>query len=116
MDVHAYMNALDSQLAFRRRWGALFEAFDVVLAPTMGVTAFPHQDADFAQRVHVINGENTPYGAQLAWPGMATFANLPATAVPIGVNRARLPIGAQIIGPYLEDFTTLAFAGLIAGL
>jgi amidase len=116
MNAHAYMNALDAQLAVRRRWGALFGAFDVVLAPCMGVVAFPHQDGEFATRIHTIDGEATPYGDQVAWPGMATFANLPATAAPIGVTRAGLPIGAQIIGPYLEDFTSLAFAGLIAGL
>jgi amidase len=49
----------------------------------------------------------------LAWPGTATLANLPSTAVPIGQTASGLPIGAQIIGPYLEDRTTIAFAGLI---
>jgi amidase len=120
MNAHAWMNALDGQLVVRRQWGALFEAFDVVIAPVMGVVAFEHQvsagPGDFAGRTHVIDGEVTPYAAQLAWPGMATLANLPATAVPIGATKSGLPIGAQIIGPYLEDRTTLAFAGLLAGL
>ena len=119
MNAHAWMNALDGQLVVRRQWGTLFEAFDVVIAPVMGVVAFEHQissgPGDFAGRTHVIDGEVTPYAAQLAWPGMATLANLPATAVPIGATKAGLPIGAQIIGPYLEDRTTLAFAGLLAG-
>ena len=110
------MNALDRQVAVRRRWAALFEAFDVVLAPTFGVVAFPHDDGPFADRLHIIDGQPTPYGAQLAWPGMATVANLPATAVPVGATAAGLPIGLQVIGPYLEDHTTIAFAGLLAGL
>ena len=59
---------------------------------------------------------DVPYGAQVEWPGMATLANLPATAVPIGTTAAGLPIGAQVIGPYLEDRTTLAFAALLGGL
>ena len=115
MNAHAYLNALDSQLAVRRRWGALFEAFDVVIAPTLGVVAFEHKDGDWAGRTLTVNGKETPFADQLVWPGMATLANLPATAVPIGKTLAGLPIGAQIIGPYLEDRTTLAFADLIAG-
>ena len=110
------MNALDGQLAVRRQWGALFEAFDVVIAPVMGVVAFEHQTGEFDKRTHVIDGEATPYAAQVAWPGMATVANLPATAVPIGAAASGMPIGAQIVGPYLEDLTPLAFAGLIAEL
>jgi len=116
MDAHAWMAALDGQLSVRRKWGALFGSFDVVIAPCMGVVAFEHQTAPFEERTHLIDGEVTPYGDQVAWPGMATLANLPATAVPIGATVAGLPIGAQIIGPYLEDRTTLAFAALIEGL
>lgn len=115
MNAHAYLSALDGQLAIRRRWGALFEAFDVVIAPTLGVVAFEHKDGDWAGRTLTIDGKETPFADQLVWPGMATLANLPATAVPIGRTLAGLPIGAQIIGPYLEDRTTLAFADLVAG-
>jgi amidase len=38
---------------------------------------------------------------------------LPATTLPIGRSANGLPIGAQIIGGFLEDRTTIAFAGLI---
>ena len=44
---------------------------------------------------------------------MATVLGLPATVAPIGRSEKGLPIGVQIIGPYLEDRTTIAFAGLI---
>ncbi|HEV2364891.1 MAG TPA: amidase family protein [Caulobacteraceae bacterium] len=113
IDAHAWMGALDGQIAFRRRWAALFEDYDVVLAPVFGVVAFPHDDKPFNERTHVIDGEVTPYMDQIAWPGMATLANLPATAVPVGKTRAGLPIGMQVIGPYLGDKTTIAFAGKI---
>jgi amidase len=32
---------------------------------------------------------------------------------PIGRSPSGLPIGVQIIGPFLEDRTTIAFAGLM---
>jgi amidase len=116
MSAHDWMMALDVQWAFRRQWAGLFEEFDVVLAPAFGVVAFPHQTAPFEERVHVIDGQATPYRDQVAWPGMATYANLPATSVPIGKTKAGLPIGAQVIGPYLEDRTCLSFAGQLAAL
>lgn len=116
MNAHDWMMALDVQTVFRRQWKALFEDFDVVLAPAFGVVAFPHQDAPFEARTHVVDGQVTPYRDQVAWPGIATYANLPATSVPIGKTEAGLPIGAQVIGPYLEDRTCLAFAGQLAEL
>jgi amidase len=44
---------------------------------------------------------------------VATVLGLPATVAPVGHSEEDLPIGVQIIGPYLEDRTTIAFAGLI---
>ena len=37
MNAHEWMNMLDAQVAFRRRWDAFFQAFDVVVAPTVPV-------------------------------------------------------------------------------
>jgi len=112
--AHAYMDLLDGQVMVRRRWAALFERFDVVLAPAFGTVAFPHDaNPDMRGRMLTINGATTPYFGQLAWPGLATFANLPATAAPIGQTREGLPVGIQIIGGFLEDRTTIAFAGLL---
>jgi amidase len=114
VDTHAWMGLLDGQLAVRRQWAALFKSFDVVLTPVFGTPAYPHVDEpDNSKRVLTINGQQTPYFDQLAWPAIALLPNLPATAFPIGFTRAGLPIGAQAIGPYLEDRTTIAFAGLI---
>jgi amidase len=38
---------------------------------------------------------------------------LPATTVPIAGAERPLPVGVQIVGPYLEDRTTLCFAELM---
>jgi Asp-tRNA(Asn)/Glu-tRNA(Gln) amidotransferase A subunit family amidase len=42
-----------------------------------------------------------------------TLTGLLETAAPNGRTETGLPIGVQIIGGFLEDRTTIAFAGLI---
>lgn len=114
VDAHGWLDLLDTQLGLQRRWAALAEAFDVVIAPAFGRTAYPHDDEpDTARRVQIIDGAPTPYFDQLAWPGIATLLSLPATAVPVGLSADGMPIGAQIIGAALEDRTTIHFAKLL---
>jgi amidase len=114
INAHEWMNLLDAQVAFRRRWAAFFESYDIVLMPTFGVTAFPHNDVEpFQARKMLVDGVETPYGDQLTWPGVALLPNLPSTAFPLGLSKGGLPMGAQAMGPYLEDRTTIAFAGLV---
>ena len=113
----AWMDLLSAQDAICRRWAKVFEEVDVVLAPPFGVAAFPHFDEpDQEKRSLLIDGKSSPYGAQIAWPGIASLANLPATCVPVGKTSGGLPIGVQIIGPFLEDRTTLAVGGMIGAL
>ncbi|MEP7302034.1 MAG: amidase family protein [Caldimonas sp.] len=112
ISAHEWFELLDRQMRVGRQWRALFEQFDAVLAPAFGTVAYPHVDSpDMATSTLMIDGEPTLYGQQVAWPGVATFAGLPATAVPIGRSPEGLPIGIQVIGPYLQDLTTIAIAG-----
>jgi amidase len=97
----------------RARWQALFEDVDVVLCPPMPVLAFPHDHSRQRTRQLDIDGQKVPYGDQKAWIGVATLTGPPATVAPIGRSESGLPIGVQIIGGYLEDRTTIAFAGMI---
>ena len=60
-----------------------------------------------------VDGKKVPYGDQIAWAGIATSNWLPATTMPIGHDDGGLPIGVQIIGGYLHDRSTVAFAGLV---
>ncbi|KRR21064.1 hypothetical protein [Bradyrhizobium retamae] len=65
------------------------------------------------KRSLVVDGAPVPYMDNLAWPGLVTVANLPATAIPTRRLVGGLPAGAQIAGPYLGDRTTLKFAQLL---
>ena len=114
ISAHDWMALLDTQAQIRRRWAELFESFDVVLAPVHAAPAFPHDDEpDMQKRTLRLNGEEVAYFAPAAWAGLATLGNLPSTVIPVGQTRAGLPFGAQVIGPYLEDRTTIGFAELV---
>jgi len=81
----------------------------------MPTLAFPHDHSlPYSARHIEIDSGQYPYFDQLVWPGIATVPGLPATAAPIDWSDTGLPIGVQIVGPYLEDRTTIAFAQLIA--
>jgi Amidase len=59
------------------------------------------------------DGQSQPYINNIIWAGPANGAGLPATVAPIGRTESGLPIGVQIIGPYLEDSTPIQFAQLL---
>ncbi|MGD2200938.1 MAG: amidase family protein, partial [Candidatus Bathyarchaeota archaeon] len=44
------------------------------------------------------------------WVSFATLSGLPATVAPIGRTPTGLPVGIQIIGPYMEDATPIDIA------
>ena len=111
ISAHRWMELLDARFRLRRRWRAVFARFDAVLAPAFGTVAFPHVDEPNAPGATLqIDGKATPYFEQLAWPGVATFPGLPATAVPVGTSAEGLPIGLQVIGGFLQDRTAIAVA------
>ncbi|MDE0547576.1 amidase family protein [Microbacterium sp. C7(2022)] len=115
MPVRDWFELLDRQQAVRQQWARLFEDFDVVLTPTFGTVAFEHIDEpDYDLRRLKINGRDERYEPQLIWPSLATYANLPATAVPVGVTAEGLPLSVQVIGAHRRDLTTIAFAEHIA--
>jgi amidase len=98
----------------RAQWRRVFQEFDAVIAPVTQTPAFPHDhEPDQGKRRIVVNGAPVDFFTQSLWPGFVTLPGLPATALPLGRSPAGLPIGAQIIGPWLEDRTPLTLAGLI---
>jgi amidase len=79
----------------------------------MPTVAFKHDHAEMSARRLDVDGQSQPYTNHIMWAGPATGAGLPATVAPIGRTESGLPIGVQIIGPYLEDSTPIQFAQLM---
>ncbi|WP_407112769.1 amidase [Bradyrhizobium sp. LMG 9283] len=114
--IHREWLATDAaRLQLQQRWYELFRDFDAVIYPAAAVPAFPHDQSEpFDARQLDIDGTLYNYAdACFIWADPASTCGLPATAVPIERAPSGLPIGVQIIGPYLEDRTTIALAELL---
>lgn len=98
----------------RAQWRELFGSFDAVICPIMPTPAYLHDHSpdQEARRIRIDDTDHV-YADQLAWPGVATLPGLPATAIPTGLSPEGLPVGVQIVGPFLEDRTPLKLAELI---
>ncbi|MDT3399072.1 amidase family protein [Streptomyces sp. B1866] len=64
----------------------------------------------------MVDGERRGYWEQATWLNLASQVHLPAAAVPVGATAAGLPLGVQVIGPYLGDRTVTHVAGLPGSL
>ncbi len=92
----------------RRVWATWFQQYDALLCPVTPMPAFPHDHHGSIQdRSLVINGLERNQVDALAWTGLVGVAYLPSTVVPVGRTGEGLPVGVQVVGPYLEDRTSL---------
>ncbi|MFH2065461.1 MAG: amidase [Pseudomonadota bacterium] len=97
----------------RGKWAEFFKDFDVLLCPVSPVAAMKHDDRFFYDREIPINDTLRPYQDAMGWAGLVGVVGLPATVAPVGITPDGLPVGIQIVGPYLEDRTPIHFARLM---
>ena len=103
------------RVRFRAQWQSYFNEVDVFLSPVNFTAAFPHDHSE-PQRQRSVATTSGPrsYMDGFAWISPASLTGCPATVAPAGRTDAGLPVGIQIMGPYWEDGTTIAFAELLA--
>lgn len=107
-----YLAAVDTRMELGRRMGRFHERYDLLVTPTLPITAFEA-------------GAEVPKGSgHTRWTGWTPFTypfNLtqqPAATVPVGTDADGLPIGLQIVGPRHSDSLVLrtAHALYVAGV
>ena len=100
----------------RAKLETFFESYDVLLMPVQPRAAIAHDQAPGSLHLRTveIGGETRPYGDLFGWIALPGLAYLPSTVVPIGFDADGMPLGVQVVGPYLHDLTTLAAAEMIA--
>jgi Asp-tRNA(Asn)/Glu-tRNA(Gln) amidotransferase A subunit family amidase len=100
-----YLDAQHERSVFARKWAEFFREFDLLLAPSMQVPAFPVGQGAPSE---VEGRKCDPLFED--WCNMIYVANLtgqPSLSVPIGRTADGLPLGMQIIARRFEDHLAL---------
>ncbi|MEV6504239.1 amidase [Streptomyces prunicolor] len=104
-----YLAAVDARMELGRRMGLFHERYDLLVTPTLPITAFEA-------------GVEVPKGfGHRRWTGWTPFTypfNLtqqPAATVPVGSDGDGLPIGMQIVGARHRDELVLRAAHALDG-
>lgn len=104
-----YLAAVDVRMELGRRMGLFHQRYDLLVTPTLPVTAFEA-------------GIEAPRGSgHRRWTGWTPFTypfNLtqqPAATVPCGTDAAGLPVGVQLVGPRHADAVVLRAAHALYG-
>ncbi|MFD9439525.1 amidase [Streptomyces sp. NPDC060006] len=99
-----YLAAVDVRMELGRRMGRFHETYDVLVTPTMPITAFEA-------------GAEVPRGSgHRRWTGWTPFTypfnmtQQPAATVPVGVDEDGLPVGLQIVAARHDDAVVLRTA------
>lgn len=99
-----YLAAVDVRMALGKAMGAFHERYDLLVTPTLPITAFER-------------GPEVPHGsAGRRWTSWTPFTypfnmtQQPAASVPCGTDRRGLPIGVQLVGARHHDALVLRAA------
>ena len=103
-----YMTALHERSAYTRRWREFLDEFDLLVTPTMQMTAFPAGLDRPAEILGVPVDADVDDWCAFIYP--ANLAWLPAVSVPCGFDSSGLPIGLQFTGGRWRDADLLAAA------
>lgn len=96
-------------------WQEYFRTHDAFLMPVAFTPAFPHDRRMPMQARSIATLEGARAYMDLHfWMASAALNGLPATVAPVGLTPEGLPVGLQILGPYLEDATPIDVAGRLA--
>ena len=112
-----WMLANEEREKLRGHWARYFETHDVLITPAAPTAAVADQTSTPVPKRHItVDGEKRPYFAQTTWLNMTSHVKLPAVVLPAGKTADGLPLGIQIVGPYLADRTVIDVAKHLARL
>jgi amidase len=112
---YQWLQAERERARLRTIWADWFETYDVLVCPVLATPAFPHdQKGELFTRTLTINGDEVPYLNAVVWTGLIGVIGLPSAVPPVGRTPGGLPVGVQVVSPYLRDREAVHIAGLLA--
>ena len=103
----------EERTRMRWAWHEFFKEYDLFVCPLVPTAAYRHETNMPGQRTVEINGKTMPFGQTLFWAGLIGLPYLPATAIPTGFSKEKLPLGIQMAGPQYGDRTCIHMAKLL---
>jgi len=100
-----------NRLKARMIWQKFFTEYDAFILPTAFIPAFPHTTKPWEEWLFETPVGQRPFNDMLFWISFATHTVSPTSVFPTGVCKTGLPVGLQVIGPYLEEATPIDVAG-----
>jgi Asp-tRNA(Asn)/Glu-tRNA(Gln) amidotransferase A subunit family amidase len=105
-----YARAAGEQTRIYRTWQGFFRDHDLIVSPAITISPRPWSELYPAE----IDGQKTrTYFHWLALAYAVTIVGHPAISIPLGVDRAGMPFGLQIVGPRGGDALVMAAAAAI---
>lgn len=112
-----FLQLEERRMQLRAAWNRFFDDYDVLLAPVHISTAFPHDTSEpFSDRSLQVEGRVRPQWDSFFWIMQGHAFYLPATTMPIGLDRSGRPIGIQVITRERHDLMSIRFSELAACL
>ncbi len=102
-----YVEASYRRNSLRSSFLDIFQKVDAIVTPTVAVTAFP-AGALGVDRVADIAVDRHLGWSPFSWP--INLTGLPAATIPCGFDADGLPIGLQIVAPWLDEGLILRIA------
>jgi aspartyl-tRNA(Asn)/glutamyl-tRNA(Gln) amidotransferase subunit A len=102
-----YVEATYRRAALRSSFLDLFQKVDALITPTVAVTAF-RAGALGVDRVAGVAVDRHLGWSPFSWP--INLTGLPAATIPCGFDLGGLPIGLQIVAPWLDEALILRIA------
>ncbi len=104
-DVREYLRALAGWEAIRHGMTAYFRRYNLLLCPTLPVTAYAHGLSELT-----IDGVTVGARRKLISVVPWSLTGSPAISVPFGLSSDGLPIGVQLVGRHFEESVVLRAA------